>query len=219
MSGDNQSNREGHHQRGCAPRQGTSTRAEPLTASGQNCWPPTGRISWPPTSDSPAPRCSIRWRRQRSSWHWPTRSDGRSVDFRRTQDPSARGAHHAALEVTRSRTTSDLGPPVLPLRDPNAEVGSGGSRQGRPRPGQLRRCCAHRAPLHLSGARFFPLSLSTVGGTRSSCSAEGSTPPAAAGRTDESSNASTSNGTSNAPDTATGRHPPGHPSPPSSRSN
>ena len=44
MSGDNQSNRERHHRRGYAQQQGTSTRAEPLTANGQNYRPPAGSL-------------------------------------------------------------------------------------------------------------------------------------------------------------------------------
>jgi hypothetical protein len=42
MSGDNQSNQETTPPRGCAQQHELSTRAEPLTASGQNQWPPTG---------------------------------------------------------------------------------------------------------------------------------------------------------------------------------
>ena len=44
----------------------------------------------------------------------------------------------------------------LPLRDPHPDVGSRRPRQRRPGPGQLRCRFAHRPPLHLSGARFFP---------------------------------------------------------------
>ena len=44
--------------------------------------------------------------------------------LRRAQDPPARRPHGAAIEVTRPRAPRDLGAPVLPLRDPHADVGS-----------------------------------------------------------------------------------------------
>ena len=63
--------------------------------------------------------------------------------------------------------------------------------QRRPRPGQLRRRAPHRPPLHLRGARFFPLKpLTTAGATPSCCSAGASTQPGDAARTPGSSNAS-----------------------------
>lgn len=69
----------------------------------------------------------------------------------------------------------------------------------------------------ISAARdFSPLSaLTTDGATPSSCCVDGSTRPADTAATPESSNASTSAGTSNAPDTATGPNRPDHPPPPS----
>ena len=62
----------------------------------------------------------------------------------------------AALQVTRTRHPGDLGPPVLPLRHPHADVRSGRPRRPRPRSGQLRRRVAHHAPAPSPNRARFP---------------------------------------------------------------
>ena len=76
---------------------------------------------------------------------------------RRAQDPPARATSGAALQVTRARHPGDLGPPVLPLRDPHPDVRRRRPRRPRPRPGQLRRRTADLTPLDRPTGRLSPL--------------------------------------------------------------
>ena len=69
----------------------------------------------------------------------------------------------------------------------------------------------HRSPQHHSGARFFPLTtLITDGAMPSCCFVDDSTRHDVTAPTRDSSNASTSNGMSNAPDIITGHNQPAH---------
>ena len=112
-----------------------------------------------------------------------------------SQDPPTWSADRVAIQVARSRAPRNLGTPLLPLRHPHADVGSGGRRRRRSRPGQLRHSSSYRSPLDCTGAGFFPLgALSEAGDTPSPSWCDGSIRPGACARTRGSSNASTSSG-------------------------
>jgi hypothetical protein len=77
--------------------------------------------------------------------------------LRRAQDAPTRATDRAALEVTRPGAPRDLGPPVLPLRDPDPDGRHRRGRRPRPRPGLLRRRPPDRPPLGRPPGRFSPL--------------------------------------------------------------
>ena len=128
--------------------------------------------------------------------------------------PPARLARGTALEVPEAGHPGDLGPPVLPLRDPLADVRR--RRPGRPRPGPslVRRRAAHIPAVHRPTGRFSPLTHATPsdgsGLTRSANSSPGSYPDDDPEPTPAWSNASTPGGTSNDPITTTGPSPTGY---------
>ncbi len=121
--------------------------------------------------------------------------------------------------IAGPRDPGDLGPPVLPLRHPLAHVRRRRPRRPRSRPGLLRRRPAHLTPFHRPRGRLSPLRPptppSTSGATPSPSSSPGSSHHAGPEPTPASSNASTPDGTSNDPATATGLNPIGHPTKPS----
>jgi hypothetical protein len=107
----------------------------------------------------------------------------------------------------------DLGPPVLPLRDPVPDVRCRRACRARPGPCLLRRRATRLAQAHRPTGRFPPQALTpsrACGGTPSVNSSGDYYPGDDLGPTPASSNASTPNGTSNDPDTETGRNPFSH---------
>ena len=175
------------------PSGNAGRKATPLTIRVIDYRIDDGRTTRSPTGSSPPssiPTTSPLWISPP-----PTAALGDRERVRRAEDPPARPSHRAAIEVARPRAPRDLGSPLLPLRHPHPHVGGRRPGGGRPRPGQLRRRSPHRSPLDLSGARFFPLRLTTVGATPSPCSSDGSTRLGDCDPTRGSSSASTSSGT------------------------
>ena len=82
---------------------------------------------------------------------------GDRTGLRRTQDPPTRATHRTALEVARPGPPGDLGPPVLPLRDPLPDGRGGHPRRARPGPRQLRRRPTDHPPDPRPPGRLFPL--------------------------------------------------------------
>src|SRR5699024_8666228 len=77
--------------------------------------------------------------------------------LRRTVDPPARSPRGAALEVPGPGAPGDLGPPVLPLRDPHPDGRGRRARRPRSRSGLFRHRPADLPPLERPAGRFFPL--------------------------------------------------------------
>ena len=126
---------------------------------------------------------------------------GDRAHLRRAQDPPARTPPGAAVQVPRPGPAGDLGPLVLPLRDPHPD----GRRRPtqRTRPDALRRRPAHRTPVRRPSGRFPPLTTTSPatgsGFTPSVGSCTGSTPPDDGALHRASSSARCPSGTSNAP--------------------
>ncbi len=130
---------------------------------------------------------------------------GDRAHLRRAQDPPARTPPGAAVQVPRPGPAGDLGPLVLPLRDPHPD----GRRRPtqRTRPDALRRRPAHRTPVHRPQGRFPPLRhprQTGFGSTPSLGSCTGSTRPGDCAPHRAPSNARCTSGTSNAATTPTG---------------
>lgn len=90
---------------------------KPLSVTDADLVPALEALIEPRTRIACSPRSWAAGKPTHATWPWLTRSAGNREHFRRTENPTARPAGSAALEITRVGPARNLGTPVLPLHD------------------------------------------------------------------------------------------------------